>query len=88
MNLVTNFIVFVLINTAIMTNNSKNIYEWSVDDVACWLDENELSKHKTLLCDEHQIDGNSLISLTENDLRKPPVQMTVLGNIFFSLEFI
>ena len=69
-----------------MTNNTKNIYEWSVDDVACWLDANELSKHKALLCDEHQIDGNSLISLTESDLRKPPVQMTVLGNLY-SFQF-
>ena len=62
-----------------MCDNRKTICEWNVDDVACWLEENGLSKHKTLLCDKHQIDGNTLISLSENDLRKPPVQMTVLG---------
>ena len=60
--------------------STKTIYEWSVGDVACWLEENGLSKHKSLLCDKHQIDGNSLMSLTENDLRKHPVKMTVLGN--------
>lgn len=57
----------------------KAVYEWSVSDVALWLEENGLSKHKDLLCVEHQLDGGALLSLTESDLRMPPVEMTVLG---------
>ncbi|XP_066915671.1 sphingomyelin synthase-related protein 1-like isoform X1 [Clytia hemisphaerica] len=64
-----------------MSTSNKSIHEWTVSDVAEWLDENNLSKHKALLCDEHQIDGSALISLNESDLRKPPVEMTVLGDI-------
>lgn len=58
----------------------KPVYEWTVGDVAEWLDDNGLSSHKKLLCDQHKMDGASLLSLTESDLRKPPVEMTVLGN--------
>ena len=65
-----------------MNTTDKSIHEWTVSDVAKWLDENGLSKHKALLCDEHQIDGSALISLNESDLRKPPVEMTVLGIYF------
>jgi len=66
-------------------STAKHIHEWSVGDVATWLDQNGLSKHKQLLCEEHQLDGAAILSLTENDLRKPPVQMTVLGMFFIFL---
>ena len=57
----------------------RSVQDWSIDDVALWLEENRLSDYKTLFCDEHRIDGSVLLSLTEDDLRKPPVQLTVLG---------
>ena len=69
-----------------MNTTDKSIHEWTVSDVAKWLDENGLSKHKALLCDEHQIDGSALISLNESDLRKPPVEMTVLGIINYFMK--
>jgi len=64
-----------------MNNSRSSAYDWSIGDVASWLEENGLSKYKLLLCDEHQIDGRALLALTEDDLRKPPVQITVLGDI-------
>ena len=57
----------------------RTVQDWSIGDVAVWLDENGLSDYQTLFCEEHKIDGSVLLSLTEEDLRKPPVQLTVLG---------
>ena len=57
----------------------KAVQDWDITDVSKWLDENGLSEYKVLFCEQHKIDGNVLISLTEDDLRKPPVQITVLG---------
>ena len=62
-----------------MVTMQRSVQDWSIDDVASWLAENNLSDYKTLFCDKHKIDGSVLISLTEDDLRKPPVQLTVLG---------
>lgn len=67
-----------------MGTSNKPVHEWLVSDVASWLEENGLSKHVDLLCEVHQLDGVSLLSLTESDLRMPPVEMTVLGTQFSS----
>ena len=62
-------------------NIKKSVYEWNTGDVATWLGENGLSAYQNLLCEKHKIDGPALMSLTEDDLRKPPVQMMVLGMV-------
>lgn len=60
----------------------KAVVDWDIEDVARWLDNNRLSDYKQLFCDKHKIDGSVLISLTEDDLRKPPVEITVLGKYY------
>lgn len=54
---------------------------WSCEEVADWLDENNFSNYKELLCTRHKIDGRVLLTLTENDLRQPPLQLDILGDI-------
>ncbi|KAH9513054.1 Sphingomyelin synthase- protein 1 [Bulinus truncatus] len=54
---------------------------WTCDDVGSWLEEIGLQKYSELFTRIHQIDGQVLLSLTEKDLREPPLQLTVLGDI-------
>ncbi|XP_063445712.1 sphingomyelin synthase-related protein 1-like [Mytilus trossulus] len=54
---------------------------WNCKQVGQWLKENGFEKYKKLLCDEHKINGEALLVLTENDLKQPPLQLTVLGDI-------
>lgn len=59
----------------------SNAESWSCDDVGRWLDQEGFSQYINLLTKVHQIDGAALLSLTDNDLRKPPLQFSVLGHI-------
>lgn len=54
---------------------------WSVKQVAQWLEAEGFPDYVPLLCDQHRLDGPSLLSLRETDLRTPPLQMTVLGDM-------
>lgn len=71
-----------------MTTTHRPVYEWSVSDVASWLRENGLSQHEDLLCKVHQLDGASLLSLTESDLRMQPVEMHILGKLMFCYFYV
>lgn len=53
--------------------------KWTTDQVGIWLNEIGFSKYKKLFCEEHLIDGQILLQLTESDLKQPPVCMGVLG---------
>lgn len=64
---------------ALQTEDS--VRSWSVKQVAEWLEAESFPDYVPLLCDQHRLDGPSLLSLTEGDLRTPPLQMTVLGDI-------
>ena len=66
----------------------KPVNNWNISDVGEWLCQNGLSQYKNLFCDQHKIDGPSLITLTIDDLRQPPVQITVLGKNFPLYIFI
>ncbi|XP_069125045.1 sphingomyelin synthase-related protein 1-like [Argopecten irradians] len=54
---------------------------WTCEQVALWLEENNFSQYKDLFCVDHKIDGKVLLTLTETDLRQPPLQLSVLGDI-------
>lgn len=54
---------------------------WSCKQVGNWLKEIGFEKYKKLFCDEHKINGEALLTLTENDLKQPPLQLTILGDI-------
>jgi len=59
----------------------SNAVSWTCEEVAKWLEENNFSQYKDLFCEQHKIDGQVLLTLTENDLRQPPIQLSVLGDI-------
>uniref|UniRef100_A0A5S6QZC5 SAM domain-containing protein n=1 Tax=Trichuris muris TaxID=70415 RepID=A0A5S6QZC5_TRIMR len=55
--------------------------KWTSDDVATWLVEQDFDDLVDLLCRQHKIDGRALLELNEQDLRLPPLQMPVLGEM-------
>ncbi|KHJ40868.1 hypothetical protein D918_09077 [Trichuris suis] len=59
----------------------KPLEEWTTEDVATWLVNEGFEQHVDLLCWQHKIDGRALLELNEQDLRLPPLQMPVLGEI-------
>jgi len=54
---------------------------WNCKQVGNWLKDNGFDKYKKLFCDEHRINGEALMTLTEDDLKQPPLQLTILGDI-------
>ncbi|XP_074647609.1 sphingomyelin synthase-related protein 1-like isoform X2 [Tubulanus polymorphus] len=64
-----------------MIRDEENVVNWTTDDVSKWLVENNFSRYVDLFCNQHDVDGTSLLMLTESDLRKPPLQLPVLGDI-------
>lgn len=60
---------------------NKQPLEWSSDDVGEWLEENGFEDYVDLFCKKHRIDGAVLLTLTESDLRNPPLQISILGDL-------
>ncbi|KAI4888268.1 hypothetical protein NFI96_013857 [Prochilodus magdalenae] len=54
---------------------------WSTEQVSLWLKDQGFGHYVDLLCVKHRLDGAGLLSLTENDLRSPPLQLPLLGDI-------
>ncbi|XP_076348916.1 sphingomyelin synthase related [Tachypleus tridentatus] len=55
--------------------------DWNVRQVAEWLDKNGFEAYIPLFCDKHKIDGKALLVMTELDLKQPPLELQVLGDI-------
>lgn len=64
-----------------MAASEEAVSTWSCTQVAHWLQKEGFGKYVDLLCDQHRLDGLSLLALTEADLRGPPLGLTVLGDI-------
>lgn len=62
-------------------DNMKETLQWTCEDTADWLNKNGFDQYTNLLTDIHKIDGKALLLLTENDLRSPPLQIPVLGDV-------
>lgn len=54
---------------------------WTCEQVAEWLERSNFGQYKDLFCVEHKIDGKVLLTLSEIDLRQPPLQLSILGDI-------
>ncbi|CAG2173074.1 unnamed protein product [Oppiella nova] len=59
----------------------NSVVEWSAEEVGVWLERNGFETYVRQFRDEHKIDGNCLLTLTEDDLRSPPLLIAVLGDI-------
>ncbi|XP_041363552.1 sphingomyelin synthase-related protein 1-like isoform X2 [Gigantopelta aegis] len=55
--------------------------DWSCDEVGNWLQENGFTQYRQLFCVEHKIDGLALLSLVEEDLKQPPLNIRILGDV-------
>ena len=60
---------------------SMSVSNWCCDDVGKWLTENGFQKYVEKFKNDHEIDGQVLLSLTEQDLRDPPMSIRCLGDI-------
>ncbi|XP_025078256.1 sphingomyelin synthase-related protein 1-like isoform X2 [Pomacea canaliculata] len=58
-----------------------HLSEWTCDDVEKWLVEQGFADYCDILCRQHKLDGQVLLMLTEDDLKQPPIKLTVLGDI-------
>lgn len=59
----------------------SDVLSWNTEDVSSWLEENGFQHYTNILCEVHKVDGPVLLTLTESDLRQPPLQIAVLGDI-------
>lgn len=59
----------------------ERVEDWSTTDVSLWLEKRGFSTYIELLCVQHKIDGKALLTITENDLKQPPLGMKILGDI-------
>ncbi|KAJ0005122.1 hypothetical protein NQD34_011336 [Periophthalmus magnuspinnatus] len=64
-----------------MAAPQDSVSGWSCRQVAQWLQDEGFGEYEEVLCTQHRLDGPSLLSLTEADLRGPPLGLTVLGDI-------
>ncbi|XP_019411634.1 PREDICTED: sphingomyelin synthase-related protein 1 [Crocodylus porosus] len=62
-------------------NNQLCIRRWTTKNVAKWLREEGFCEYVDILCNRHRLDGITLLTLTEYDLRSPPLEIRVLGDI-------
>jgi len=62
------------------TITESEVKSWSVGRVCEWLEQHRLSELIPLFA-RHQIDGEVLLTVTEQDMRSPPLNMTVFGQI-------
>ena len=57
------------------------VENWTCEGVSAWLESQDLGEYCELLSKIHKIDGKALLSLTEEDLRTPPVCISILGDV-------
>jgi len=62
-------------------NNQLCIRRWTTKNVAKWLKEEGFCEYVDILCNRHRLDGITLLTLTEYDLRSPPLEIKILGDI-------
>jgi len=55
--------------------------DWTCEDVCEWLAANGFEQYSELFCTQHKIDGRALLTLTEVDLKQPPLSIRVLGDV-------
>uniref|UniRef100_A0A8C2S1I9 Sphingomyelin synthase-related protein 1 n=1 Tax=Capra hircus TaxID=9925 RepID=A0A8C2S1I9_CAPHI len=61
--------------------NQLCIRRWTTKHVAVWLKDEGFFEYVDVLCNKHRLDGITLLTLTEYDLRSPPLEIKVLGDI-------
>uniref|UniRef100_A0A1I7ZX19 SAM domain-containing protein n=1 Tax=Steinernema glaseri TaxID=37863 RepID=A0A1I7ZX19_9BILA len=61
--------------------SNKRVHDWTLDDVHDWLETQGFSEYASDIAYTHKVDGETLLQLTEADMRERPLSMTCLGDI-------
>ena len=64
-----------------MALDASHLASWDVNKVEQWLKENGFDLYIELFCKTHKLDGFCLQNLSEKDLKEPPMQIKVLGDV-------
>ena len=59
----------------------KDVRKWTCEDVGLWLQRKGFADYADLFRFEHKIDGKALLAINQDDLRNPPLQLKILGDI-------
>ena len=59
----------------------KDVRNWTRKDVGLWLRGKGFTDYADLFVNHHKIDGKALLALNEDDLRNPPLELKILGDI-------
>jgi len=62
-------------------SGDRSVLTWTISDVRSWLTDQGMARYAKVFCDQHRIDGPALLMIQEQDLRQPPLQLEVLGDI-------
>ena len=60
---------------------SKDVRKWTCEHVGLWLQRKGFTDYADLFRYEHKIDGKALLAINQDDLRNPPLQLKILGDI-------
>ncbi|XP_066592765.1 ceramide phosphoethanolamine synthase [Prorops nasuta] len=61
--------------------DTKNVAEWTIEDVKTWLEESGYGAYGNLFAGRHKIDGKALLMLKEDDLKSEGLNIIVLGDM-------
>jgi len=65
------------------------VIQWSEEDVAAWLEKAGFQETTIeLLCKKHKLDGRSLLTLNEDDLRKKPLSLPCLFRLCTHVPYL
>ncbi|XP_023335231.1 sphingomyelin synthase-related protein 1 [Eurytemora carolleeae] len=62
--------------------------DWTVDDVRSWLEFHGLKHLEVLVCNKNHVDGKTLLMIQEEDVRRPPLQLSTLGDIKHFMYYV
>ncbi|XP_029204203.2 sphingomyelin synthase-related protein 1-like [Acropora millepora] len=62
-------------------NGRKKVQDWTCGDVRLWLQGKGFSNYSNIFSKDHKIDGKALLAMDESDLRNPPLELKILGDI-------
>lgn len=66
---------------AMEENGRKRVQDWTCGDVRLWLQGKGFSNYSNIFSKDHKIDGKALLAMDESDLRNPPLELKILGDI-------
>ncbi|WAQ96972.1 SAMD8-like protein [Mya arenaria] len=70
-----------------MADGDHDVASWSKEQVASWLEKKGLGDYAEVF-QRHKIDGSVLLMMKESDLRQPPLEINILGDMKKLVNYI